>query len=697
MLSLLSRKAFSPHSLRENRDLTFLHSEPLFIIGLVFKLICIVLFLPVTHSQWFLPFLNNAVVSFSIDPWSDFLQHGNSEVAFPYGIAMLTGYFPLSFLGVNIDKLFNIEFLFPLLFTITSLLYDYLILIALSLLTRVTSNKLLLFLYWCSPLFLYITYFHGQLDVLPVMLLVWSICFIQWNRFKLSALFISLAISCKFSMLIALPLILIYIHRRRGFSFELLQFLAVILFSLSFLIVPFLFSSGFVEMVLNTPEALRLYTVSISYGPRLNVYIVPVIYLLALYLVWRLDRITQDLFILSTGIGFFSLLIFLPPAPGWFIWIIPFLVYYQVKSRKDIFGIAFAFSLITLFYVSLYSTGAEFLGPSVSVPEMNTFFLQLGKSNHFRSLLFTALQSSALLLAIRMYSYGLKSNAFYQISRKPLIIELTGNASTLVKELLGSFQKLFGSNKVNILDTFQDNQSIDTKKSNSPFATNHRLLVSQSIDTSRLLNSISQFSVTLPFNIDKFKSTNNFFSSAIVLAYRYGILWRTKVDYLFLRTLDPIPHRRIRELISFTLHLTQVSSDSEFINISPPNSPQDLSFWLTPINQSTISQPKFRLITFLPNGFIHDQLFRLLVAICAMHIDTEITPDKQWVKIIFEGEAQPADISQVSRLLVPQIDDFALFDSYWLPGYSGIIQLISLACISEYLHNSNNLLSPNKS
>ena len=30
------------------------------------------------------------------------------------------------------------------------------------------------------------------------------------------------------------------------------------------------------------------------------------------------SKITLDLFLISVGLGFFALLLFLPPAPGWF-------------------------------------------------------------------------------------------------------------------------------------------------------------------------------------------------------------------------------------------------------------------------------------------------------------------------------------------------------------------------------------------
>ena len=106
-------------------------------------------------------------------------------------------------------------------------------------------------------------------------------------------------------------------------------------------------------MVLNSKEFNRLYSVYISYGYDLKLYIVPVIYILTLYLFWRLRKITQDLLLLSLGIGFLSIIVFLPPAPAWTVWIIPFLTYYQIKSNKDIILISIVYNLVFIINILL--------------------------------------------------------------------------------------------------------------------------------------------------------------------------------------------------------------------------------------------------------------------------------------------------------------------------------------------------------
>ena len=65
-----------------------------------------------------------------------------------------------------------------------------------------------------------------------------------------------------------------------------------------------------------------------------------------------------------------------------------------------------------------------------------------------------------------------------------------------------------------------------------------------------------------------------------------------------------------------------------------------------------------RFTTYLPIGFLHSQLIRLYISICALHIDTEISKNGQWVKLIFEGEPDQEDIAQIAKAIIPKIDDY---------------------------------------
>ncbi len=692
MFKRLSRKAFTPYGIKDQRALNSLHYDPFFIFGFLVRFYLILFVNPNIHSKWFIPFIKNTLNNFSFDPWSNFLNTGGEVFAFPYGISMVSSYLPLSGLGFVADNLSNNNYFLGLGFRLTSLIFDYGLLISLAILTRNYSNKILLITYWCSPLVLFLTYIHGQLDLIPITLLIGSICLISWNRFRAAALFLALAISAKFSMIIATPLIFIYIQRRKGFGIEIIHFIVFAFIGISLLNLPFLISNGFIEMVLKTREIGRLYSVFIPYGDQLKLYITPIIYLLSLYLVWRLKRITQDLFLIATGLGFFSLLIFIPPAPGWLFWVIPFLVYYQVKSGKDILIIGFLFNLAAILNSLIINSSETYIyfltykiGPIDSSLNLNNDFL--------KNLSFTAQQSLALLVAIRMYIYGLSRNSFYINSNDPVVISFSANNNSLLNDIYMSMNKLIGSkfiskihaskfiNKSNINSYlfYEDSNKKDLIKNNSQIN----------------YENAKNFSSNQKFNFTK---KNQLSLIARLIKYFKNKLDKSKTDYIFINDDVSLMPSTLKKQIDITLKVFLVEKDklNEFKNdYLIANTINCIFSPIKSISQNEkLTANNFknkRFTTYLPIGFLHSQLIRLYISICALHIDTEITKNGQWVKLIFEGEPDQEDIAQIARAIIPKIDDLSLNEAGWQNGYIGLVQILLLSHISEHLQKDQRL------
>ena len=123
----------------------FFNQSKLFLFGLVLKIFIILYFDPLISRKLFLPFINSFIDNLTLDPWSNFLVNSGDINSFPYGITMLIGYLPLSFLGKFFDQNFyNLDF-FALGFKFTSLFYDYLLLIFLSFLTKDPCHNILAF------------------------------------------------------------------------------------------------------------------------------------------------------------------------------------------------------------------------------------------------------------------------------------------------------------------------------------------------------------------------------------------------------------------------------------------------------------------------------------------------------------------------------------------------------------------------
>tara|TARA_Y100000589_G_scaffold328280_1_gene372043 strand:+ start:3438 stop:5435 length:1998 start_codon:yes stop_codon:yes gene_type:complete len=650
---------FSERNLSKKRffkEIEILHKDKLFIFGLIVKIILLIFSTPLIHNL-FIPFIKNSILNFSVDPWSNYIAIGGDINSFPYGLIMLLAYLPLSSLGQFFDTNILDLNLMAFGFKFSSLIFDYSLLLVLFTLLKYQSQRLLILCYWLSPVVIYITYIHGQLDILPLTLLISSILAITYERFSLSGFLIVLAISSKLSMIIALPFILIYINNRNGFNKEIRDFMFTFsLFSFLFIGSYFL-SNGYLLMVFQSREFSRLYSVFVLYGQDLKLYVVPIIYFLSLYLIWRLKRINQDLFVIGTGLGFFSILIFLPPAPGWSIWLIPFLVYYQIKSKRDLFSITLIYSLLIVSNIIVNDQLIYF--PFLR----NLSFFESNNINNsyifFKNLLFTGQQGYSFLLALKIYIYGLTRNNFYYFSNKPLIISVKGNSDNFIRSFIKGLEDLINPRNFNF------------------------------INISNFISQIKNSSQN--FRKDLLKKDNNIFhyyedylSRGLNRLNKF--IEKNKKDYLFIYNDLDFENIYLNRKINLFININIRDEHSKRNFLETESSDRfDLNFEYKIINDDYRGKPNYSMTIYLPLGVLHTELLKLLITISSLHVDSDVSEDKNYVKMRIEGNPSSEDIALIARNLIEDIDDYPLDKNSFSEGYQGIMQILLFARISYLL------------
>ena len=263
--------------------------HPFFLVGLLIRLGLILVVVRDAASHWYAPFMDATTAHFTLDPWGVFMEHGGSPVAFPYGYVMWLILLPLTllakFLGESVLYGYGLTLLtadFVLLLVLRKMLPD--------------RDRLLLAIYWLSPIILLATYWYGLNDIIPVLLLVLALYFTRQMRFFQAGAFCAAAISAKLSMILVVPFFLIYLIRNRALRQLLPSFLAGgALVGLVFGL-PFLFSILELHMLLNNPEMGKIYQFALSVGNSTFIYVVPMVYLVMLYATWRVRRLKYELF-----------------------------------------------------------------------------------------------------------------------------------------------------------------------------------------------------------------------------------------------------------------------------------------------------------------------------------------------------------------------------------------------------------------
>ena len=197
---------------------------PLFFSGLFIKLICGLFFASYFLTDLFVPFVEYFINSGFSDPYSHFLETGQKE-AFPYPALMLIILaLPKLIFGWISD---NQSFVL-LLYRIPLLLCDITVFFILRSWISDISHRYLLWLYWLSPVLIYISFIHGQLDVIPISLLVVALHFLFKANLTKSALFFGLSLATKTMVIIVLPFLILYFIKQK---FNLKEIILFILFS----------------------------------------------------------------------------------------------------------------------------------------------------------------------------------------------------------------------------------------------------------------------------------------------------------------------------------------------------------------------------------------------------------------------------------------------------------------------------------
>ena len=304
--------------------------EKLFRIGIVIKIILIIALMPTIQQEWFIPFIVNWIENPTTLPWSGYLLSGGDRLAFPYGVVMFIFHLPTTAIGWIIDHFFAVGYFTNIGFRISLFGADILLLL---LLLQSFENhwKKVLIYYWLSPLVLFITYWHGQTDLIPVALFIYALTLVKRGNYWAAGLILAFSIAAKHSMIIGAPFIILYLWSHNGINKELQRFLAFFIGALFVIEVPFFFSDAFRMMVLDNREVGKLYWLFIKMGKDNLIFLTPLVYLLLLYFFWRIRRINFDLLLAAMGVAFSVVILMTPSPPGWYLWLVPIFTLHQSR------------------------------------------------------------------------------------------------------------------------------------------------------------------------------------------------------------------------------------------------------------------------------------------------------------------------------------------------------------------------------
>lgn len=421
--------------------------KQIFFIGLSLKIILGSFFASYFLSSFFIPFVDYFINNLN-NPYTFFFENGSEEF-FPYPALMLfvlslPAYFVNIFINLN-ELPIQISYL---IYRLPLLLADIGILLILRNWLGKKNLIKLMWLYWLSPVLIYITYIHGQLDVIPIFLLFLSLDQLFKRKILLSSIVFGLALSTKTMVLLSLPFIVLYLFSKEeknlsGFIFPFISALTFL-----FVNIYFIFDPSFQQMVFFNNEQVKIFELALIINES-YFYFIPACILLLLVRGLLISSFNRDIFLMFLGFSFGIILLFVSPMQGWYFWLIPFLTYFYTKSEDGsyIFLILLQAAYLLYFglipssdYLSIFNLDSQ--GANI-YKILDTYNLY---PRFFQGLAFTFLQVTLAVNCILIYQKGIDSYSKHKITSKPFLLGIGGDSGVGKTTISDSLLNVFTSN-----------------------------------------------------------------------------------------------------------------------------------------------------------------------------------------------------------------------------------------------------------
>jgi uridine kinase len=456
-------------------------------------------------------------------------------------------------------------------------------------------------------------------------------------------------------------------------------------------------------MLLDNPEMSKVYDISLPIGDSLQIYLLPLMYLLVLFSAWRIRRMSFELLLAILGIAFFLVLLLTPASPGWFVWVLPFLVLYQIKSDKVALGLVGLFSLI---YISLGSL----LSPLPSLPWSGWPFGIRGAelmdlAPHTLSLWQTLLLATGLILVARMLREGIQANEYFRLSRKPFVLGIGGDSGSGKDTLVDAIAGLFGKHSV-VQVSGDDYHLWDRQKPIWQVMTHLNLRANDLARFSHDVQSLANGSqvVSRHYDHDSGKmgkpnilKSNDFIMVSGLHVFSLPILRQLCNLKVFLDMDEALRvHMKLQRDVGKRGHTPETVMDAirrrepDAARYMRPQADQaDLVLSLQPMHLNSLDEsgavPKFKLGVRAKQGMYYDNLLRVLIGVCGLHVDVSHESADGAIDLTIEGEADASDIAFAAQELLPQLNELLDSQPAWQSGMTGLMQLIVMLHITQAL------------
>ena len=420
------------------------------------RIILMLVFAPAIQIELFQPFLTYSLHD-TLDPWSSWLLNSGRTDAFPYGLVMFLSFLPAIILNTLISTFIpevgSSQFL--ILFTGTIILIEFKLFTILEIFKKSTQTT------WAwlgifSPLGIYISFIHGQIDIIPAFILTLGASYVLKGKWEKAGFAIGIAVAAKFSFGLVLPFFVVFFIAKRARHKAGLKFVKGLIPGFILLIAPILYSTGYRKMVLGTPEVLKSLDAKIDIGVSV-IYLFPIAYLLVFLVFWNLGQISHFVLVSFLGASLTVIALTQVSSVGWFYWGLPLILFTLRGASSRTLALTWFWQLSVISFFALKEGNISF---NTSIFPIQALYV----NPQIKSFIFTLNIVVGTVIVGKIINEALISGDVYKLSKRPLSLTVSGDSGVGKDTLSNEIAGLFGEQEVSLLlgDDYHLNERNDT-------------------------------------------------------------------------------------------------------------------------------------------------------------------------------------------------------------------------------------------
>ncbi|MGL4542430.1 MAG: hypothetical protein ACRCUI_07970, partial [Polymorphobacter sp.] len=351
----------------------------------------------------------------------------------------------------------------------------------------------------------------------------------------------------------------------------------------------------------------------------------------------------------------------------------------------------------TLAFVALHlavSSGATLAGVDLTAP------LAALLPDRLPSVLLTVMLGAGLALTLQMARRGILGSPFYRASRRPFSIAISGDSGSGKDTLVDAVEAMFGAASTTKLSG--DDYHIWDRQKPMWRAMTHLNPMANDLESfgahvADLVNGKPVAARHYDHNTGRAGELQTIHAREVLAVSGLHALWSPALNAhfdvrVFMDMDEPLRRflKRRRDVMVRGYSPEKVMASIErrlpdgLAYIRPQLAAADIVFRLEPRHPSAIADTvpaldaaMLRLVVTLAPGRNFERPARLLTSLSGMQVIETTLPDG-CTMILIEGEPTAADIGAVARRVAPELAWFLAVAPHWLPGLSGVMQIILL-------------------